>query len=145
MTATVRPTAETVRDPDWIATQLRAAAASAHPPTAYRHLLAEVDMWTSEADATVSRITTRPLPELGWERRIFNEVRDGEIRTVPTLLAHVSDLDYPDAIAIITAWSTALGLTEDPEHGDGVREWRGTVDGWRVELWTIVDRDAFEA
>jgi hypothetical protein len=145
VTATVRPTAETVRDPDWIAASLRAAAASPHPPTAYRHLLAEVDMWTSDADATVSRITTRPLPELEWERRISNEVCDGEIRTVPTLLAHVSDLDYPDAIAIITAWSTALGLIEDPEQEDGVREWRGTVDGWRVELWTIVDRDAFEA
>jgi hypothetical protein len=145
MTTAIRPTAETVRDPDWIAARLRAAAASPHPPTAHRHLLAEIELWTTGADDTVARITNRPLPTLDWERRATLVWSGSDYHYVSTLLAHVSDMEHEDALATITAWATALGLPEEPEPQDGTRAWRGEVDGWRVELWTIVDRDAFEA
>jgi hypothetical protein len=60
---------------------------------------------------------------------------------------HAGSGDYneTEAAAVIEAWATHLGLTEQiPTACEGTTQYRGTVNGVEVEVWGVTDAGEFE-
>lgn len=138
--------ADTVRNPDWIAARLSAALDSPDPVFEVEFLRAWVSLYSDSADTATAAITTRDLPSPIWARSI--SLRHDEHRRVwvPRLVGQVGS-EYADRGLVGELWAQTLGLTE--QHSDdvtaGSREWVGTVDGWAIRIWAVVDMDAFDA
>lgn len=70
--------------------------------------------------------------------------------TDPVLVGH-PDAEHADAdaVRITQQWADALGLVEQPQSHEGMREWSaswsGVLFGVTVEVWCVSDRAAFEA
>jgi hypothetical protein len=72
----------------------------------------------------------RALPPMHWSLR-----RDGEVGGHPR---------GADDLAVAGRWAVALGL-DDPVDEMGARCWRGRVDAYAIEVWAVVDTEAWAA
>lgn len=142
--------AETVRDPDWIAAHLREALASDYQKSRIELLLGDVSLWTADADEQCAAITDRPsLPRVAWSRRFGYCTRlpgrNGISQLMPHLSALISDWEHDNITVVAQSWATALRLREDPDPMSGTRSWDGAHEGWYVRVWIITDRAMFDA
>ena len=49
-----------------------------------------------------------------------------------------------DALVVISQWVSAFGLRPVQRPAPGTRSYQGEIEGVRVEVWAITDRDEFE-
>lgn len=80
------------------------------------------------------------LRPLSWTHQSMNE---------PTVLTgHASSGDYhaSEIPELVTTWAAFLGLLESETYVvAGTMQYRGTVDGFKVNVWGVTDRQAFDS